>query len=174
MSGNKLTAKSIRPQGKQNNKLERAIVDSGANTTLMRQDAPLVNGGSTSNRKCWDFTGQKYTTMSKEGNTWICFTDPSDSNYNVDESLTMKLWTQTAKQITDQILSVPRMVKAHGYDCKFRTTGWEGFTKKNPLTGKVSRIPVTWDAGCVDRVQGLFFGRCLLRNDKVYVRRVAC
>ena len=45
-----------------------------------------------------------------------------------------------------QILSVPRMVKAHGYDCKFRTTGWEGFTKKNPLTGKVSRIPVTWDA----------------------------
>ena len=29
-----------------------------------------------SHRKCWDFTGQKYTAMSKEGNTWICFTDP--------------------------------------------------------------------------------------------------
>ena len=74
----------------------------------MRQDAPLVEGGKVSNRKCWDFTGQKYAAMSKEGSTWMCFTDPGDKNYKVNESQTMKVWTQTAKQITDQILSVPR------------------------------------------------------------------
>ena len=112
---------------------------------LMRQDAPLINGGKVSNRKCWDFTGQKYAAMSKEGSTWMCLTDPSNNNYKVDESQTMKVWTQTAKQITDQILSVPRMVKAHGYNVSFKTTGWEGFTKKNSETGYTTRIPVTWD-----------------------------
>ena len=61
-----------------------------------------------------------------------------DNNYKVDdESQTMKVWTQTAKQITDQILPVPRMI--------FKTTGWEGFTKKNSKTGYTTRIPVTWD-----------------------------
>ena len=142
-----LTAKVITHHAKRKKdiKIERAIVDSGANTMLMRQDAPLVEGGKVSNRKCWDFTGQKYAAMSKEGSTWMCFTDPSDSSYKVNESQTMKVWTQTAKQITDQILSVPRMVKAHGYDCSFKTTGWEGFTKTNPVTGYTTRIPVTWD-----------------------------
>ena len=61
----------------QANKSKRAIVDSGANTMLMALDTPLEGGGEGSKRKCWDFTGQKYVPMAKQGHVWMCFTDPN-------------------------------------------------------------------------------------------------
>ena len=44
---------------------------------LMALDTPLEGGGEGSKRKCWDFTGQKYVPMAKQGHVWMCFTDPN-------------------------------------------------------------------------------------------------
>ena len=43
---------------------------------LMALDTPLEGGGEGSKRKCWDFTGQKYVPMAKQGHVWMCFTEP--------------------------------------------------------------------------------------------------
>ena len=57
----------------------------------------------------------------------------------------LKVYTQTAAQITDNILSVSRMVKLLGFELKFRPTGWEGFKRKDPHTGRIVKIPVYYD-----------------------------
>ena len=114
---------------------------------LMALDTPLEGGGEGSKRKCWDFTGQKYVPMAKQGHVWMCFTDPNaDSTDQSQGSHLLKVYTQTAAQITDNILSVSRMVKLLGFELRFRPTGWEGFTKKDPSTGNYIKIPVFYDA----------------------------
>ena len=120
-------------------KTNRAIVDSGANTMLMALNTPLQDGGKSSKRRCWDFTGQKYIPMAKEGYVWMCFTNPTVSSDNITDNADqgfhmLKVYTQTAVQITDNILSVSRMVKLLGFELKFRPTGWEGFKRKDPHT----------------------------------------
>ena len=131
------------------NKTNRAIVDSGANTMLMALNTPLEDGGESSKRRCWDFTGQKYIPMAKEGYVWMCFTNPAVSGDNSTEIADgfhmLKVYTQTAAQITDNILSVSRMVKLLGFELKFRPTGWEGFKRKDPNTGRIVKIPVFYD-----------------------------
>ena len=70
---------------KNKTKTNRAIVDSGANTMLMALNTPLEDGGESSKRRCWDFTGQKYIPMAKEGYVWMCFTNPAVSGDNSTE-----------------------------------------------------------------------------------------
>ena len=85
--------------------------------------------------------------MAKQGHVWMCFTDPNaDSTDQSQGSHLLKVYTQTAAQITDNILSVSRMVKLLGFELRFRPTGWEGFTKKDPSTGNYIKIPVFYDA----------------------------
>ena len=69
-------------------KTNRAIVDSGANTMLMALNTPLQDGGKSSKRRCWDFTGQKYIPMAKEGYVWMCFTNPTVSSDNITDNAT--------------------------------------------------------------------------------------
>ena len=144
---NKLQNRSLVYATQLTSQAKRAIVDSGANTMLMALDTPLEGGGEGSKRKCWDFTGQKYVPMAKQGHVWMCFTDPNaDSTDQSQGSHLLKVYTQTAAQITDNILSVSRMVKLLGFELRFRPTGWEGFTKKDPSTGNYIKIPVFYDA----------------------------
>ena len=70
----------------------------------------------------------------------------ADSTDQSQGSHLLKVYTQTAAQITDNILSVSRMVKLLGFELRFRPTGWEGFTKKDPSTGNYIKIPVFYDA----------------------------
>eukprot|EP01048_Picozoa_sp_COSAG05_P022189 COSAG05_NODE_4345_length_1557_cov_1.939643_2_plen_89_part_01 len=58
----------------------------GANTMLMALNTPLQDGGKSSKRRCWDFTGQKYIPMAKEGYVWMCFTNPTVSSDNVTDN----------------------------------------------------------------------------------------
>eukprot|EP01048_Picozoa_sp_COSAG05_P005397 COSAG05_NODE_318_length_11494_cov_485.893813_15_plen_395_part_00 len=146
----KVQNKKLQTKKLQNkNNTNRAIVDSGANTMLMALDTPLEDGGESSKRRCWDFTGQKYIPMAKEGYVWMCFTNPTvsgDNNTEIADGFHMlKVYTQTAAQITDNILSVSRMVKLLGFELKFRPTGWEGFKRKDPNTGRIVKIPVFYD-----------------------------
>ena len=87
--------------------------------------------------------------MAKEGYVWMCFTNPAVSGDNSTEIADgfhmLKVYTQTAAQITDNILSVSRMVKLLGFELKFRPTGWEGFKRKDPNTGRIVKIPVFYD-----------------------------
>ena len=80
----------------------------------MALNTPLEDGGESSKRRCWDFTGQKYIPMAKEGYVWMCFTNPAVSGDNSTEIADgfhmLKVYPQTAAQITDNILSVSRMV----------------------------------------------------------------
>lgn len=148
----KLKNKRIQNKKKIKDKTNRAIVDSGANTMLMALNTPLEDGGESSNRKCWDFTGKKYIPMAKQGHVWMCFTEPNDSSATITDSADqprgyhlLKVYTQTAAQITDNILSVSRMVKLLGFGLNLRLSGWEGFTKEDPNTGKIIKIPVFYD-----------------------------
>ena len=80
--------------------------------------------------------------MAKEGCVWMCFTNPTVSSDNITDTADqgfhmLKVYTQTATQITDNILSVSRMVKLLGFELKFRPTGWEGFKRKDPNTGRI-------------------------------------
>ena len=129
---------------------------------LMALNTPLEDGGESSKRRCWDFTGQKYIPMAKEGYVWMCFTNPAVSGDNSTEIADgfhmLKVYTQTAAQITDNILSVSRMVKLLGFELKFRPTGWEGFKRKDPNTGRIVKIPVFYDDA--DMLWYIYFTRC--------------
>jgi hypothetical protein len=92
----------------------KAIADTGATDHLLK-DRPSLQFGRKSHKRFWDYSGTIVKHACREGTQYLYAFNPND----IDEpGSALALAASTMKGITDDIISLPKIVKGMGYKCK--------------------------------------------------------
>ena len=116
-----------------------AIVDSGASFHACNNENIMVNK-RPSKRTVVGYDSSPPQRMKYDGDIHMRI-----HNNKKDDDVYLKIDASTVKGIRSDLLSVAKIVKGLGWTCKFKPTGWEGFTRRDPRTGTIQRIPVDYN-----------------------------
>jgi hypothetical protein len=121
----------------------KAIADTGATDHLLK-DRPSLQFCRKSHKRFWDYSGTIVKQACREGTQYLYAFNPND----IDEpGSALALAASTMKGITDDIISLPKIVKGMGYKCKLDgvDNGWEGLYRIDDKGNEYGHIPLVWD-----------------------------